>query len=279
MDEVVLVLDRLNRRLNAVERNQGTIVKVSSVTDVTDVTNNTLASAATITKSGTKAKKVKRVKTKKVKTTKKKNAQLTTPYIDPGTLNDVPNGTSRSAVAFGLLANIPVAGNAGALYLATDANTGTGGTTYVDTGSTWIPVAVGTSAGVTGWTPSLHFSISLATYGSPQAGGYFYNGTLLIAAFVMQLSANGSGNITLNLPIESGASGPIGGYGITGAVVFTNYSNMGFSAAGRSLLGNIPSMSLVANLYVAGETTGTRVLTSADLTATTLLEGIALYEI
>jgi hypothetical protein len=196
------------------------------------------------------------------------------------TLDYVADGiltSPRTAVSVGLLANRPAAGVSGRLYHATDSNAGTGGTVYRDTGSAWIPVAVGSSAGVTSFTPSLAFSSSPATYGSPTGGGYFYSGSLVIFAFLIQLTANGSGTVTLNLPVMSSTVGPIYGYPINGAVIFTNYNNMNFSAAGRSLVGNVPSTSNIANLYAAGSTSGVTQLTSGMLTNTSLIEGVAIY--
>jgi len=94
---------------------------------------------------------------------------LTTPsnVSQPGvaTIGDVPDDAAdsgRVATAVGTTANQPAAGNAGALYHATDA--GTNGTTYRDTGAAWKKVGVGHLGDADG---SLDNVGDGSTYGKP----------------------------------------------------------------------------------------------------------------
>ena len=278
MDEVVLVLDRLNRRLNVVERNQGAVIHVSS--SVTDVTNN-LSSAAVVTKSGTKAKKAKKIKTKKVKTTKKKNAQLTTPYIDPGTLADVPdssNGT-RSALSLGTLANMPVAPPDGTLYQATDAVPN--GTTFRYSASltAWLPIANSTTASGT-WTPTLFFNGGFTgiTY-SEQQGFYIQTGNLIIAGGGIILTSKGTSTGNAQIGGLPGTCVTFDGSVSGGCIVFI-FANMNFSALGRTMRGivGVAGTPLIL-LYRSGPTTGTGVATDSDFTNTSELYFIAFYQV
>src|SRR5580765_8440131 len=83
------------------------------------------------------------------------------------TVRDYVNLRTPSA---GLLAARPAAGNAGAVYLATDV---AGGTLYVDNGAAWVAVAIAPSSDPT-VTYVLHedFQSPLDTVAAGAGGGY-----------------------------------------------------------------------------------------------------------